>query len=91
MHCRQSPGDSWITCTGGKNARVYLVVIGAVLGARSSSARPAGHPDVRSAKSAIRGKRGGAVLELPRIRQRRHAPRPPFPPGVVSTPIWRTR
>ncbi|WP_029107848.1 serine/threonine-protein kinase [Mycobacterium sp. URHD0025] len=24
MHCRQSPGDSWITCTGGKNARVYL-------------------------------------------------------------------
>ncbi len=24
MHCQQSPGDSWITCTGGKNARVYL-------------------------------------------------------------------
>ncbi|MEW2478849.1 protein kinase [Mycobacterium sp. NPDC049093] len=24
MHCQQSPGDNWITCTGGKNARVYL-------------------------------------------------------------------
>ncbi|OBC02474.1 serine/threonine protein kinase [Mycobacterium sp. 852013-50091_SCH5140682] len=24
MHCQQFPGDSWITCTGGKNARVYL-------------------------------------------------------------------
>jgi serine/threonine-protein kinase len=24
MHCQQLPGDSWITCTGGKNARVYL-------------------------------------------------------------------
>lgn len=24
MHCQQFPGDSWITCIGGKNARVYL-------------------------------------------------------------------
>ncbi|OBK33527.1 serine/threonine protein kinase [Mycobacterium sp. 1245111.1] len=24
MHCQQTPGDSWITCIGGNNARVYL-------------------------------------------------------------------
>ena len=24
MHCQQNPGDSWITCIGGNNARVYL-------------------------------------------------------------------
>jgi serine/threonine kinase PknH len=24
MHCQQLPGDSWITCTGGSAARVYL-------------------------------------------------------------------
>lgn len=24
MHCQQHPGDSWITCIGGSNARVYL-------------------------------------------------------------------
>jgi len=24
MHCRQFPGDSWITCIGGNSARVYL-------------------------------------------------------------------
>jgi serine/threonine kinase PknH len=24
MHCQQTPGDSWITCVGGNNARVYL-------------------------------------------------------------------
>jgi serine/threonine-protein kinase len=24
MHCQQLPGDSWITCTGGSGARVYL-------------------------------------------------------------------
>lgn len=24
MHCQQVPGDSWITCTGGSGARVYL-------------------------------------------------------------------
>lgn len=24
MHCRQLPGDSWITCIGGNSARVYL-------------------------------------------------------------------
>jgi serine/threonine kinase PknH len=24
MHCQQAPGDSWITCIGGNNARVYL-------------------------------------------------------------------
>jgi serine/threonine kinase PknH len=24
MHCQTNPGDSWITCTGGNNARVYL-------------------------------------------------------------------
>lgn len=24
MHCQQSSGENWITCTGGKNARVYL-------------------------------------------------------------------
>jgi tRNA A-37 threonylcarbamoyl transferase component Bud32 len=24
MHCQQYSGDSWITCTGGNNARVYL-------------------------------------------------------------------
>ncbi|WP_369804988.1 serine/threonine-protein kinase [Mycobacterium sp. IS-836] len=24
MHCQQHPGDSWITCIGGKSARVYL-------------------------------------------------------------------
>nr|WP_036472718.1 serine/threonine-protein kinase [Mycobacterium triplex] len=24
MHCRQQPGDSWITCIGGSSARVYL-------------------------------------------------------------------
>jgi serine/threonine kinase PknH len=24
MNCRQYPGDSWITCIGGSNARVYL-------------------------------------------------------------------
>jgi serine/threonine-protein kinase len=24
MHCQQLQGDSWITCTGGNNARVYL-------------------------------------------------------------------
>jgi serine/threonine-protein kinase len=24
MHCQQHPGDSWITCVGGSNARVYL-------------------------------------------------------------------
>jgi hypothetical protein len=24
MHCQKEPGDSWITCIGGNNARVYL-------------------------------------------------------------------
>ncbi|OMC40116.1 serine/threonine-protein kinase [Mycobacterium sp. IS-1264] len=24
MHCQQHPGDSWITCIGGKSARVYM-------------------------------------------------------------------
>ncbi|BDY26504.1 Serine/threonine-protein kinase PknD [Mycolicibacterium mageritense] len=24
LHCRQLPDEGWITCTGGKNARVYL-------------------------------------------------------------------
>ncbi|MBP1816818.1 serine/threonine protein kinase [Mycobacterium sp. OAE908] len=24
MHCKKEPGDSWITCIGGNNARVYL-------------------------------------------------------------------
>jgi serine/threonine-protein kinase len=24
MHCKREPGDSWITCIGGNNARVYL-------------------------------------------------------------------
>ena len=24
MHCQNEPGDSWITCIGGNNARVYL-------------------------------------------------------------------
>jgi serine/threonine protein kinase len=24
MHCQKDPGDSWITCIGGANARVYL-------------------------------------------------------------------
>jgi serine/threonine-protein kinase len=24
VHCQQHPGDSWITCVGGANARVYL-------------------------------------------------------------------
>ncbi len=24
MHCQQMPGDSWITCIGGRSARVYL-------------------------------------------------------------------
>ncbi|OBG40172.1 serine/threonine-protein kinase [Mycobacterium sp. E3198] len=24
VHCQQHPGDSWITCIGGNNARVYL-------------------------------------------------------------------
>jgi serine/threonine-protein kinase len=24
MHCQQHPGDSWITCVGGSNGRVYL-------------------------------------------------------------------
>jgi serine/threonine kinase PknH len=24
MHCQRQPGDSWITCIGGNNARVYL-------------------------------------------------------------------
>jgi serine/threonine kinase PknH len=24
MHCKTEPGDSWITCIGGNNARVYL-------------------------------------------------------------------
>jgi serine/threonine-protein kinase len=24
MHCQNEPGDSWITCVGGNNARVYL-------------------------------------------------------------------
>ncbi|MGE2816114.1 serine/threonine-protein kinase [Mycobacterium heidelbergense] len=24
MHCQQQPGDSWITCIGGKSARVYM-------------------------------------------------------------------
>lgn len=24
VHCQQHPGDSWITCVGGNNARVYL-------------------------------------------------------------------
>ena len=24
MHCQQQPGDSWITCIGGSDARVYL-------------------------------------------------------------------
>lgn len=24
MHCKKEPGDSWITCVGGNNARVYL-------------------------------------------------------------------
>lgn len=24
VHCQQHPGDSWITCVGGSNARVYL-------------------------------------------------------------------
>lgn len=24
MHCQQYPGDSWITCTGGRSAHVYL-------------------------------------------------------------------